>query len=106
MPSWRERASDIFGGKNGTRAGAGTFEGKWDSGDGTAGGAGAAALTRDEVITGLRCCTNEERQLCFECPEDGPGWGTMCKTDLMKAAARYLEEDRERDGGSTEKGRC
>lgn len=52
MPSWRERASGISGGKNGTRTEAGTFEGEWDSGDGTAGGEGTAALTRDEVITG------------------------------------------------------
>lgn len=40
--------------------------------------------------------------LCFECPEDGPGFGVACKRDLMRTAARYLEEDEGREKEETE----
>ena len=48
---------------------------------------------RDEIIKALECCTDRQyRADCYGCYQKGPGFGLVCRDNLMRDALALLKE--------------
>ena len=48
---------------------------------------------RDEIIKALECCTDRQyRADCYGCYQKGPGFGLVCRDNLMRDCLALLKE--------------
>lgn len=60
---------------------------------------------REKVINALQCCLDDRQADCAACYQQGPGFGIVCRENLMRDALELLKED-ERELNSLGKSLC
>lgn len=50
-------------------------------------------MDRGEVIKALECCTDHDHRAdCYGCYQEGPGFGIVCRENLMRDALELLKD--------------
>lgn len=53
-------------------------------------------IDREMTINALKCCSLSDAPKCRKCPKDGPGFGFICRDNLMNEALALLNEHERR----------